>query len=164
MRETIYKELAAELQQIRALKWIDWDFGQLSQPAEQYPVPLPAVLLSFGAFNYSDLPSRVQEGEATIYLDLYLRRVGDLQANAPKQAQTLEGLCLLDEISERLHAKWQTERIQALHRRSEQPIDTPPDLLGVRQTYEARLLDTHMTTAPERRRVRLVPKAFNETS
>ena len=39
MREAIYKELAAELQQIRALKWIDWDFGQLSQPAEQYPVP-----------------------------------------------------------------------------------------------------------------------------
>ena len=164
MRALIYQELAAELQQIRDLKWVDWDFGQLARPQEQYPVPMPALLISFGEFLFKDLPGRVQEGEATIHLDLYLRRAGDVQARSPKQAQTLEGLRLLDEISSRLHALWQTDRIQALHRRSEAPLDTPPDLIALRQSYEARIIDKHMATESERPKVRLVPRASKEAS
>ena len=159
MRLGLYKELAAELKQISDLKWVDWDFGQLTQPTDQYPVPFPCVLISFGHFSYSDLLGRVQEGEATIYIDLYLRRAGDVQASAPKQETILEGLQLLDVISGRLHARWSSEQIQELHRRGESPINTPPDLIAVRQTYEARIIDCQMATDPEKHKVRLAPQA-----
>ena len=119
MWHTIYTELAAELAQISGLKWVDWQNGQLTSPTEQYPMPLPDVLIAFGDFSFNDLPSRVQEGDLSIHVDLYVRRAGDAQATSPKQDKVIEQLALLDEISSRLHAKWSSERIQALHRRGE---------------------------------------------
>ena len=163
MRLTVYKELSELLRSIEGLKWVDWDFGQLAMPQKDYPVPLPAALISFGDFTFDDLPDRVQEGEVTIYIDLYLRRAGDLQATSPKQAETLQQLELLDAISSRLHASWQSECIQALHRRGEGPISTTPDLIGVRQSYEARMIDTHMQGARDLRKVRLAPTTLNTT-
>lgn len=161
MQHALYKDIAAELAQIAELKWVDWNFGQLTETQEQYPIPLPAVLITFGDFSFNDLPSRVQEGEATIHLDLYVRRAGDAQAGSPKQEKVIKQLVLLDEISSRLHAEWYTDRIQALHRRAESPIATPSDLIGVRQTYEARLVDTHMQEPRDVRKLRLTPRAVN---
>ena len=164
MRELIYHALANKLREINPLKWIDWENGQLSQPTEQYPISFPCVLIAFGDFSYEDLPDRAQEGEVAIYLDLYLRRAGDVQGTSPKKEKNLEQLSLLGEISAALHATWQAEGIQSLHRRSESPIATPPDLIGIRQTYEARIIDTHMRQARETRKLSLKHSAINVRS
>ena len=159
MRLTLYKQLASYLQhEVPALKWVDWDFGQFDLATDKYPLPCPCVLVGIGAFSYSDLPNNVQEGTMSVTISLYIRKAGDLQATSAKQTQTLQALSLLDALSSVLHNRFSTDSVQPFLRREETPLQTASDLIGVSQTYEARLVDSSMQDGyPQQKKLHTKP-------
>ena len=100
-RSEIYKELrdraALKLQDLR---FIDLQKGQFQKPSQNYPIPLPALLIEIGDFRFSNLSEGWQKGDGTISVYLYLDLVSDSFVGAERENQTIEILDKQDELFE----------------------------------------------------------------
>lgn len=84
------------------LRWIDWDFGQLSQSTP--PVAWPCCLIDFPAAQYSNEGNYRQLGDTTITLRLGFKvyERSHNKANPVYKAQALEHLQLIKDIQKEL--------------------------------------------------------------
>ncbi|MDR1917016.1 MAG: hypothetical protein LBQ58_10630 [Synergistaceae bacterium] len=85
---TIYSSLVARLKEkVPALRWIDFDFGQLEQASagQNPPVAYPCALVSIAIPRCHDLTETIQTCEARITLRLAFNPLasGRTAANAP---------------------------------------------------------------------------------
>ena len=60
MDKLTYKEIAAAVAGVAAVRWVDFDLGQLEQ--ESPPVSFPCVVIGFDSANYLDLSGVAQQG------------------------------------------------------------------------------------------------------
>lgn len=64
---TIYPQIANRLRnKVAALRTIDYDFGQLANPEEAYPMDYPAVLISVESAKWNEVGQKVQKGSLVI--------------------------------------------------------------------------------------------------
>ncbi|MCL1821934.1 MAG: hypothetical protein FWG22_03830, partial [Prolixibacteraceae bacterium] len=77
-RSAIYKPLRDKARQsLPYLKFIDLQKGQMNTPQQNYPLPLPALLVELGDFRFSNLLEFQQKGDGTISFYLYIDLVSD---------------------------------------------------------------------------------------
>lgn len=100
-RSQIYKPLRDEAKQkLPYLKFIDLQKGQMNNPKQNYPIPLPALLVELGDFRFSNLLEHKQKGDGTISFYLYLDLVSDSFNGAEREDKTIELLDRFDELFE----------------------------------------------------------------
>ena len=100
-RSDIYKELRNHAAlKLPDLRFIDLQKGQFQQQAQNYPIPLPALLIEIGDFRFSNLLEHQQKGDGMISVYLYLDLVSDSFAGAESENQTIEILDRQDELFE----------------------------------------------------------------
>lgn len=86
---TIFKTIADHLMQnVNGLKMVDKDKGQLDNNSE-FVIPLPAVFLSFGRFDYEDIGGGMKQGEGTIRFRVAYENYADSHTGSINQDQAL---------------------------------------------------------------------------
>lgn len=80
------------------LMFRDLQKGQFLQPRENYPLPLPALLVEFQGFRFSNMAEQTQIGDGTISLYLYLDLVTDSFDGAEQEDETIELLDYMDTV------------------------------------------------------------------
>lgn len=70
MKADLYIALADKLNAAlgNEIKWIDWDWGQLEVPTENYPLQFDCVLISFPDIRWEDGSNKVQYGDQVIQI------------------------------------------------------------------------------------------------
>jgi hypothetical protein len=94
---------------VPALKWIDWDEGQLTGAGERPPVAFPCCLIGIEYTNCRDLDGYSQLVSANITIRLGFRPDGETNVAAPRRVRD-HALKHFDVI-ERLHEKLQNETL-----------------------------------------------------
>jgi hypothetical protein len=116
--DNLYKEIKNLLKKkLPNIKWIDWDFGQLSQ--EKPPVAWPCVLIDFPAASYSNAGDLKQMGLTQIQLRFGFRVYSRAHSSAPSvyENQALEHLKTLKEAHKQLQG-FEGDNYSALSRAS----------------------------------------------
>ena len=99
LRSTIYKAIRDHSKTaMPELMFRDLQKGQLLQPQENYPIPLPALLVEFQGFRFSNMGEQAQIGDGTISLYLYLDLVTDSFDEAEQENETIELLDYMDAV------------------------------------------------------------------
>ena len=53
--KTLFEDIQAAIANLKGIKWVDWDLGQLEMPAtERPPVDFPCVLFGISNINFGD--------------------------------------------------------------------------------------------------------------
>jgi hypothetical protein len=108
MRSEVYKEIRARLLTgIANLQYVDLQKGQMSNKAQNYPIPLPAVLVEFGQVSWSNSTGG-QLGDSVISAYLYIDHVTDSFDGAELENETISLLDGIDEVHKILQGLWGT--------------------------------------------------------
>lgn len=98
-RSFIYKPLRDRaIQGMPYLKFRDLQKGQMQNPTQNYPIPLPALLIEIGDIRFSNLSEHNQKGDGIISLCLYLDLVTDSFDTAEQENETIELLDRMDDV------------------------------------------------------------------
>lgn len=97
-RSVIYKSIRDIAKAKLQLKWIDLQKGQLKIPKENYPFPLPALLIEIGDFSYSQLAEHAHIGQGIISLYLYKDLLTDSFKGAKNEDIAIDILDNFDSI------------------------------------------------------------------
>lgn len=98
-RSDIYKALRDYAKS--ALPWVvyvDMQKGQMQRIAENYPLPLPALLIETGDFTFSNAGEFTQKGSGIISFYLYVDLVTDSFSGAENETHTINMLDRFDEL------------------------------------------------------------------
>jgi hypothetical protein len=95
--KTVYLAVMAQLQTIEALKWIDLDSGQLSQPKPS--VSFPCALISIKLPKCKNVTDKIQDCEARISVRLGFDNKMRTAAKTPEVARNLS-LAVYDIIAD----------------------------------------------------------------
>jgi hypothetical protein len=98
-RSLLYKALRDEaLIKLPYLKFRDLQKGQMQNPVQNYPVPLPALFIEIGDADFSQLSEAHQKGDLIISLYLYLDCVTDSFDGAEREEETIDLLDKMDDV------------------------------------------------------------------
>lgn len=98
-RSDIYKELYIHAKS--ALEWlvyIDIQKGQFQRIPDNYPIPLPALLIETGNFSFSNAGESTQKGNGIVSFYLYVDLVTDSFLGAENQTHTINLLDRFDDL------------------------------------------------------------------
>lgn len=99
LRSKIYKAIRDHSKTaLPYLKARDLQKGQFINPKKNYPLPLPAMLVEFQGFRFTNLLEHKQKGDGTISIYLYLDLVTDSLEGAEQENETIELLDYMDGI------------------------------------------------------------------
>ena len=100
-RSGIYKPLRDRAKEkLPCLKFVDLQKGQMANPTQNYPIPLPALFVEIGDIRFSNLLEHQQKGDGIISFYLYLNLVSDSFKGAEQENQTIEILDRFDDLFE----------------------------------------------------------------
>lgn len=119
-RSEIYKPLRDYAREkMPFLKFIDLEKGQMKNPQQNYPVPLPALFIEIGDFRFSNYSQHRQKGEGLISFYLYCDLQSDSYEGAEREEQTIEILDQFDQIFETFEGVQIYENMSPLVRQTE---------------------------------------------
>lgn len=121
--------------------YIDLDKGQLQQKKENYPFPLPAVLVKFGAIRWSSASEGLRLGDLTFTFTLIDNLVTDSFEGAESENETIELLDLQDDLFQALE-EFSTTDMQPLTRESEGETKTDIRAIIFTSTYKTTIQQT----------------------
>lgn len=97
-RYTIYKALRDKTAELDYVKSIDLQKGQMVRSTQNYPFPLPALLVEISDILFSNLSEQHQQGDGIISIYLYLPLITDTLNGAEMEEETLQILNRFDDI------------------------------------------------------------------
>lgn len=98
-RSQIYKPLKDQaLIGMPYLIFRDLQKGQMVRAKDNYPIPLPALLIDIGDVRFSNLSEHQQKGDCVISIYLYMDLVTDSFDDAEMENETIELLDHMDDI------------------------------------------------------------------
>lgn len=98
-RSDIYKALRDQAKaNFPDLQYIDLEKGQMQRRSDNYPIPLPALLIRIGAINWTSANEGLRVGIVTISLTLHEDLVTDTFDGAEMENETLLLLDKQDEL------------------------------------------------------------------
>lgn len=100
----IYRDVAKELREAIGAKWADLDRGQLSRPAQDYPMPLPAVLIGVSDVQWRTATG-CQVGEAVVEIAVVADCGSDTHAGGEGETEALRLLEMQDKVYRALDGK-----------------------------------------------------------
>lgn len=80
------------------LKFRDLQKGQMHNPKQNYPIPLPALFVEIGDFRFSNLLEHKQKGDGIISVHLFLDLDTDSFDGAEQENETIELLDHMDDV------------------------------------------------------------------
>jgi hypothetical protein len=90
------------LTEVSWIKWTDLQKGQFKQIKENYPLPLPCVLVEIQPTKWEALQSNRQNGPTTVSLYLHLDHSADSLSGTEAEDESIELLDHMDEIFQKL--------------------------------------------------------------
>jgi hypothetical protein len=99
LRSDIYKAIRDHAKMtLPYLRVCDLQKGQFVNPEQNYPLPLPALLVEFQGFRFVNLGEQQQKGDGTVSIYLYINLVTDSLAGAERENETIALLDYMDGI------------------------------------------------------------------
>ena len=136
-RSVLYQLIKNNIKKILPwVNYIDLQKGQFRRLDNNYPIPLPALLIEFGNVNYSNTLKNKQIGEITINIELYLPCVTDSFDNAELEDETIQILDRWDELYKAFHG-FNCEQITKLVRKQEQTAEYGNGYICLRSEFVA---------------------------
>lgn len=86
--------------QVKAIKWIDIDKGQLDNPESFNSIIVPGVLIGLADITWSQLAGRYQQGEGTIIVKTVFVLPAQTHLTDPMAKQSLKILAISEDVSE----------------------------------------------------------------
>jgi len=83
---------------VPALAWIDKDMGQLNNLEQFHPLPMPAILMSFGQTRWTTLNPTTQQGETTMRFKVICENYADSFDGSPDQALAISFFDFNEEV------------------------------------------------------------------
>lgn len=107
LRSKIYKAIRDHSKSMLPyLQACDLQKGQFINPKKNYPLPLPAMLVEFQGFRFTNLLGHKQKGDGTISIYLYLDLVTDSLDGAEQENETIELLDYMDRVYPGIRRIW----------------------------------------------------------
>lgn len=98
-RSKIYKPLKDQaIVGMPYLVFRDLQKGQMARAKDNYPIPLPALLIDIGDVRFSNLSEHQQKGDCVISIYLYMDLVTDSFDSAEMENETIELLDHMDDV------------------------------------------------------------------
>ena len=139
MRKNLYTAICQALSKIESLVWVDLG-RRLAHTDEAPNCPLPAALIHFERVAWNSGTRGIQTGMLTLAIDVYVPDTEtSYQANEARD-YTLRWLRLIENVYSRIQ-DLSTDDVQGLQRRSEEPLQTARNVIGVRLRFESRIQD-----------------------
>jgi hypothetical protein len=142
--ELLYAKLIERLAaKAPSLQYIDLDTGQIDNEELNYPIPLPAALISFDSIGWDTMGELVQAGTVNITVRVAFPIYEDTNQLTPAQSR-LEGLnklLILKEVHAALHGFGFTH-FNTLSRYSTTTERRPDNLTVFSMVYKTYLIDT----------------------
>ncbi|MDD3079099.1 MAG: hypothetical protein PHH37_08345 [Paludibacter sp.] len=85
-------------QKLTWLKFVDLQKGQFNNLTENYPFPLPALLIEFSDFTFSNESEHAQKGDGSISVYLYVGSLSDTFKGSEREDATLSILDKFDDL------------------------------------------------------------------
>ncbi len=126
------------------VNYIDLQKGQFRRQENNYPIPLPALLIEFTNVNYANTLQGKQTGDVTINIELYLPCVTDSFDNAELEDETIQLLDKWDEVYNVLHG-FNCGQITKLTRTREQAADYGNGYICLRSELVASIVDKQLS-------------------
>ncbi|MFV0366227.1 MAG: hypothetical protein ACK5JS_06965 [Mangrovibacterium sp.] len=133
--KTIYQPIITQLEQIKALRWIELNIGQLSE--KEPSVAYPCALIDIRIPTASSLHDHLQACKAVIKITLAFNTDIRTAASAPEAVRN-QSLAVYDTIGE-VYSKlqgFQTEHFNALSHTSQAPQMSKKDLFMYEMLFE----------------------------
>lgn len=131
-----YYQVAAVLQAVEGIVWVDLDQDQLKNPGGHNPVETPGVLIGFGEIEWETYPDGSKLGDGNMTIKLVVQLTAETFAGDPfGSTSNLEHLALIEPIDDALLI---LEAIQVSPYTHTNSYNSPPFYV-VEQTYPVRL-------------------------
>lgn len=127
------------------LAFRDLQKGQFLQPRENYPIPLPAMLVEIQGFRFSNLGEQAQKGEGTVSIYLYLPLVTDSFEDAEQEEETIALLDQMDAVYQAFEGL-SIEGMTPLNRINESKPQYAPDMVMFRVDFSTVVDDQKQTS------------------
>ncbi len=98
----LYTQIRDKIKEL-APAWIDLQKGQFLNQKENYPIPLPAVLIKLGRIRWEEFSKKNQRGELTITISQYLASATDTFADSESESTSLQILQSSDDVYEKIN-------------------------------------------------------------
>lgn len=152
--KNIFLSIQAELSKIKALKYIDKDWGQLQY--EQPPVKWPCALIDVANIDFKQLGRGCQQGEADITVTVANTNLVRSSALAPNKNNAYATIDLLEEIHQALQLFSDGRHFSPLMRTNLQKAEADKNMEVYVMTYRTSFMVGKQQ--PEKRLVDVRPK------
>lgn len=137
----LYKAIRDRLKTGIPELFIDMNKGQFLKPADHYPVPLPAALISFGRVGYDTMLQGESHGKCTVTVSLFVDNSADSFDGAEQEEASLTMLEMQDSIFQLLEGLNDDNAFQRLTRTGESE-EFSARLLCFKTDFATKLLAT----------------------
>ncbi len=103
MRSELYYAIRDKAKEMTPDCFVDIQKGQFKKIAENYPLPLPALLVEFKSARYSNLEALSQLGELNVSLYYYIELVSDSFEGSELEDDTISLLDNMELIYQNFH-------------------------------------------------------------
>src|ERR1035437_163183 len=118
-RSDIYKALRDLAKtELEYLKFVDLQKGQMQTQKQNYPVPLPALLIELGDFRFSNLGESAQIGDGIVSAYLYVDSGSDTFKGSERENESLAILDKFDDIYQTFEG-FKIDKVTPLNRLTE---------------------------------------------
>lgn len=145
IRSSIYKAIRDRLKDsIPGLAYIDLQKGQFKNKTQNYPVPLPSILVEFKSTRWHDT-SGEQIGDSVISLHYYVDIVTDSFDTAEQESETIEILDSLDQLYKTMQG-FSGEKFNPLDRTDDSTDDYGERFIHFRADFKTAIFEQNPET------------------
>jgi len=115
--EQLYLKIEELLKEIKSIRYIDLDTGQLQE--ENPPISYPCALIQIDIPSCEDIETRTQQVQAYFKVQIVTKTIGETNSLVPKKVRekSLEWLRLQDEVYKKLQG-YSDENFYSFSRKS----------------------------------------------
>lgn len=119
---------------------VDIQKQQMKRQADDYPMPLPSLLIEIGSVPFSNIGNRSQIGSVNVVLYLYLELVTDTYDGCELEDETLQILDIADDVFEAFHCT-RLANVGMMTRKQELPNEYGMRWICLKSAYEITIKD-----------------------
>lgn len=124
------------------LGWFDKQMGQFTTPEQFYGIPLPCILMTFGAFTWSSMGKNLQKGEGVIRFETYFENYADSFTGSINQALALRFFDFTEQVNLALQGFAIPYKMQRLERITDNEDDAQDMVIKSLVEYNTVIFDS----------------------
>jgi len=142
VRRQVYEAVRDKISQTMSwVKWIDLQKGQFNNLKEDYPLPLPCILVEISHIMWETFAQNRQMGKTIISVYIFNQVIGETLKNSEQESTSLKALDKIDEVFQKLSDLAVANLFKRLVRVSDHVVSYLPGVIVHRMDFQTTLFD-----------------------